>query len=162
MEMWENPLIREQTVEKTKESGFTFLEMILVLVVLSIVTAIILPIGDKWIQTASDEDALQAFIATVHNLQAHSMANYVGTSLEFKDSGTEYITSYLKKGGGRIEIARNLFPEGMRLVSSSQLKTVEFHANGDIVRSGTIALVTSSGLIEIRFQFQRGRMIIYE
>lgn len=149
-------------MEKTKESGFTFLEMILILVVLSIVTAIILPIGDKWIQTASEEDALQSFISTVYNLQAYSMANYVGTSLEFKDSGTEYITSYLKKGEGRIEIARNLFPEGMRLLSSSQLKAVEFHANGDIVRSGTIALVTSSGLIEIRFQFQRGRMIIYE
>ena len=67
-------------MEKTKESGFTFLEMILVLAVLSIMTAIILPIGDKWIQTASEEDALQVFIATVHNLQAYSMANYVATS----------------------------------------------------------------------------------
>ena len=149
-------------MEKTKESGFTFLELILVLGVLSIMTAIILPIGDRWIQTASEEDALQAFIAAVHNLQAYSMANYVGTSLEFKDSGREYITSYLKKGEGRIEIVRNVFPDGMRLVSTSQLKAVDFHANGDIVRTGTMALLTSSGLIEIRFQFQRGRMIIYE
>ncbi len=147
---------------ETKESGFTFLEMVLVLAVLSIMTAIILPIGDKWIQTASEEDALQVFIASVQNLQAYSMANSVGTSLEFKNSGTEYISTYLKKEGGRIEAARNVFPKGMYLVISSQLKAVEFHANGDIVKSGTIALSTSSGIIEIRFQFQRGRMIIYE
>ena len=75
-------------------------------------TAIILPIGDKWIQTASEEDALQAFIATVHNLQAYSMANYVGTSLEFKDSGTEYITSYLKKGKGELKLREMFFLKG--------------------------------------------------
>ena len=49
--------------------------MILVLSVLSIVTAIIFPIGDKWIRTTSEENALQAFIATIHSLQAYSMAN---------------------------------------------------------------------------------------
>lgn len=149
-------------MEKTKESGFTFLEMILVVAVLSIMTAIILPIGDKWIQTASEDDALQAFMATVYNIQAYSMANYVATGLKFKNSGTEYITSYLVDGEGRVEVARNVFPEGMRLVTSSQLKEIEFHGNGDIVKSGTMAFLTSSGLIEIRFQFQRGRMIIYE
>jgi len=149
-------------VENTKESGFTFLEMILVLAVLSIITAIILPIGDKWIQAESEDDALQAFIATVYNLQAYSMATYVATGLQFKDSGTEYITSYLVDGEGKVEVARNVFPKGMRLAGTSQLKEIEFHGNGDILKSGTMAFLTSSGIIEIRFQFQRGRMIIYE
>jgi len=149
-------------VKKTKESGFTFIEMILVLAVLSIMTAIILPIGDKWIQAESEDDALQAFMETVYNLQAYSMANYVATGLQFRDSGTEYITSYLLSGEGRVEIARCVLPKGMRLSATSQLKAIEFHGNGDILKSGTMAFVTSSGLIEIRFQFQRGRMIIYE
>lgn len=149
-------------MEKTRESGFTFLEMILVLAVLSIMTAIILPIGDKWIQMASEEDALQLFMASVYDIQTYSMANNVATGLEFKDSGTEYITSYLKKGEGRIEITRNVFPDGMQLVMSSHLKTIEFGGNGDILKPGTMAFLTSSGHVEIRFQFQRGRMIIYE
>ena len=50
-------------------------------------TAIIIPIGDKWIQDESEEDALQAFIASVYNLQAYSMANDVATGMEFRDSG---------------------------------------------------------------------------
>ncbi len=149
-------------MEKTKESGFTFLEMILVLAVLSIITAIILPIGDKWIQAESEDDALQAFMATVYNLQAYSMANYMVTGLQFKNSGTEYITTYLLSGEGRVEIARTVLPKGMRLSATSQLKVIEFHGNGDILKSGTMAFLTSSGRIEIRFQFQRGRMIIYE
>ena len=78
-------------MEKTNESGFTFLEMILVLAVLSIMTAIILPIGDKWIQAESEDDALQAFVATVYNLQAYSMANYMATGLQFKNSGTNIL-----------------------------------------------------------------------
>jgi len=145
-------------VKGNKESGFTFLEMILVLSVVTLMTVIILPIGDKWIRTASEEDGLQAFIASIHNLQAYSMANNVGTRLDFKNSGTMYISLV----PGKTEIARTAFPEGMKLSDSSRMKTVEFHGNGNIVNSGTFVIETSSGLTEIRFQFQRGRMIIYE
>lgn len=143
---------------ETKESGFTFLEMILVLAVLSIMTAIILPFGDKWIQTTAEKDALQMFIASVYDMQAYSMSNSVRTKLHFKYSGSEYSTS---EQTGKV-ITRNIFPKGMRFESGSTLKEMEILANGNLVKSGTFAFSTSSGLIELRVQFQRGRMIIYE
>ena len=145
-------------VKEKKESGFTFLELLLVLSVVAVITAIILPVGDKWIRSASEEDALQAFTASIQNLQAYSMANQVYTKLDFRDSGKIYVTSV----PGKIEFARTTFPEGMRLSDSSRMKAVEFHPNSNIVSSGTLTLETTSGLTEIRFQFQRGRMIIYE
>ena len=145
-------------MKDNRESGFTFLEMILVLSIVTLVTAIILPIGDRWIRTVSEEDGLQAFVASIHNLQAYSMANHVVTRLDFANSGTTYITSV----PGKFEFARTNFPAGMRLVDSSRMRDVGFHANGDIVKAGTLVLETSAGLTEIRFQFQRGRMIIYE
>ncbi|WP_203246921.1 prepilin-type N-terminal cleavage/methylation domain-containing protein [Sporosarcina beigongshangi] len=148
----------ERMMKGHNESGFTFLEMILVLSVVSLVTFIILPIGDKWIRSASEEDGLQAFVAAIHNIQAYSMANNVATRLDFKNSGTMYITLV----PGKREFVRTTFPMGMRLSDSSSMKAVEFQPNGDIVRSGTLVLETSSGLTEIRFQFQRGRMIVYE
>ena len=55
-----------------------------------------------------------------------------------------------------------IFQKGCAWRAQAVLKSVEFHANGDIMKSGTMAFLTSSGIIEIRFQFQRGRMIIYE
>lgn len=145
-------------MKNNKESGFTFLEMILVLSIVSLVTFAIIPIGEKWIRITSEENGMQALVAAIHNMQAYSMANHVVTKLHFTNSGTTYITSV----PGKFEFARTNFPAGMNLVSSSRMQEVEFHANGDIIKSGTLALKTSSGLREIRFQFQRGRMIIYE
>lgn len=144
--------------EKSKEAGFTFLELLMVVTVIVILTAVILPFGDKWIRTESEKDAIQAFIASIQNIQAYSMANQVVTRMEFQHSGTEYFTSVI----GKPEFSRTRFPEGMRLASSSQLKSVEFHANGNIIHSGTLTFLTSTGLTDIRLQFQRGRMIIYE
>ena len=63
---------------------------------------------------------------------------------------------------GNLSFQELALPDGMRLASSSRLKAVEFHANGNIINSGTLTFLTSSGLTEIRLQFQRGRMIIYE
>lgn len=141
-----------------KESGFTFLEMILVLSIVSLVTFTIIPIGGKWIRTTSEENEIQELVAAIHNLQAYSMANHVVTKLHFINSGTTYVTSV----PGKFEFARRDFSAGIKLEISSRMQEVEFHANGDIIKSGTLVLKTSSGLPEIRFQFQRGRMIIYE
>ncbi len=143
---------------KIKENGFTFLELVLVLSIVSLVTFTIIPIGGKWIRTTSEEGEIQALIAAIHNMQAYSMANHVWTRMEFKNSGTMYITS----APGRVEFARTTFRSGIKLADSSGLKAVEFHANGDMIKTGTLAFKTSSGITQIRFQFQRGRMIIYE
>lgn len=143
---------------KNKENGFTFLEMILVLSIVSLVTFAVIPIGGKWIRTTSEENGIQTFVAAIHNLQAYSMANHVVTKLHFTNSGSTYITSV----PGKFEFARTDFPAGLNLASSSRMQEVWFNANGDIRNSGTLVFRTSSGLTEIRFQFQRGRMIIYE
>jgi competence protein ComGD len=145
-------------VNCTNENGFTFIELILVLAVLSTITAIILPVGDKWIQSNRDEDALHSLVATIHSLQSYSLANEVLTQLTFRDSGTMYISSASGKG----TLARDIFPPGMRVASSSPMKAVEFKTNGDIVNSGTLTIQSKSGITQIRFQFQRGRMIISE
>ena len=145
-------------MKERNEGGFTFLELMMVLSVVAVMTAIIIPLGDKWIKTNAERDAIQALIASIQNMQAYSMAHHVVTGMNFQYNGTEYYTWT----SGQPEVSRTSFPVGMRLASSSRLKSVEFHANGDIIHSGTMTLLTSTGATEIRLQFQRGRMIIYE
>ena len=70
-------------MKERNEGGFTFLELMMVLSVVAVMTAIILPLGDKWIQTTSERDAIQALIASIQNMQAYSMANHVVTGMEF-------------------------------------------------------------------------------
>lgn len=144
--------------EETKEAGFTFLEIILVLSVLSILTAIIIPLGDRWIRETSDEDGLRLLVAEIQSLQSYSLANGVYTKLDFRDLGRVYVSTTTDG----IELSRKRFPEGMRISDSSYLKDIDFQPNGNLKKLGTLTLKTNSKIILIRFQFQQGRMIIVD
>lgn len=130
--------------------------MLLVLSVLSILTGIIIPLGNAWIRTTTEEDALKALVAEIQSLQSYSIANNVYTRLEFVDLGTTYISS----APGRIVFSKTMMPEGMIVPDWSYLKSVEFHPDGDIRKLGTLSIETTSRTIQIKFQFQRGRMVI--
>lgn len=147
-------------VDKNNENGFTLLELVLVLVVVSIMTAIIIPVGEKWIRTTAEEDALQSLVVTIHSLQSYAIAHGAYTRLSFRKP--ESRTMYVAAAPGREELSRKYLPEGMHLSTSSHLQAVEFQSNGDIFNFGTLTLVTKTGRTTITFQFQRGRMIISE
>jgi len=141
------------------EKGFTFLELLLVLSVVAIISAVIIPVGEKWIRTSVEEDALHLLISTIHSMQGYAIANGKATKVEFIKIGkrTKYITAIPGK-----QMSETYLPDGMRISNSSYLDSVEFHPNGDIIKFGSITLITTTGIIEIKFQFQRGRMIIAE
>lgn len=141
---------------REKEDGFTFLEMLLVLSVLSVLTMIVMPLSANWIQKETEEEAFDAFLASIQYIQAYAMAHQVSTRMEFKYEGTMYIMSI----PGKYEFERIYFPTGVKLSDLSPMKIIEFHPNGDMIRTGTMTLETTNGLKNIRFQFQRGRMII--
>ena len=50
----------------------------------------------------------------------------------------------------------------MYVLSSSNLKSVEFNGNGNIINFGALVLGTKTGIVRFTFQFQRGRVIISE
>ena len=146
---------------KIDEKGFTFLEMLLVLSVVAILTAVILPIGDRWITKNSEEDALYTFIATIHHAQAYAMANETYTVIRFRDSGK----SYSLLAPSSVTYSTTDFPEGMRwlrLSGENRINAVEFHPNGHIMNPGTIILQTSTGDKRLTLQLQHGRVIVYE
>lgn len=146
--------------ENKNEKGFTLIELILVLSVVVIMTAIIMPVGGKWVRTTTEEDAIESIVATVYSIQSYAMAHRVYTRLSFIDTGSR--TAYVAAAPGRIELSRKLLPEGMYVSDSSGLKEIEFHANGDIMKFGALTIVGKTGKTKITFQFQRGRMIISE
>lgn len=147
-------------VVKDREKGFTMIELILVLSIVTIMSAIIIPIGDKWIRTTAEEDAITSLIVTIHSLQSYAMANKVYTRLSFRSEGSR--TQYIAAAPGKVELSRKLLPEGMYVLGSSKLKVVEFHSTGNIINSGTLTLGSKLGITTFTFQFERGRMIISE
>lgn len=137
------------------EKGFTFLEMLLVLSVVAVLTAVLLPIGNRWITKQSEEEALYTLIATIHHAQAYAMAHETYTSVRFRNSGKSY--SLFAPSVEAYSIID--FPDGMRLVSG---RSVEFHPNGHIINPGTLKLRTSTGDRRLTLQLQHGRVLVYD
>lgn len=146
--------------DNNHEKGFTLLELILVLAVVAIVSAVIIPVGEKWIRTTAEEDAIQSLVVTIHSLQSYAIANEAYTRLSFRKPDSR--TMYVAAAPGKEEFSRKYLPEGMHVASYSFLKEIEFHPSGDIFNFGTLKLVTNTGEVTITFQFQRGRMMISE
>lgn len=144
---------------RTNENGFTFLEMLLVLSVVAVLTAVILPIGNRWITKQSEEEAMYTFIATIHHAQAYAMANETYTAIKFRNSGK----SYSLYTPGSVIYSTTDFPDGMHWVSGgNRISSVEFHQNGHIINPGTIVLRTSTGTKRLTLQLQHGRVVVYD
>lgn len=143
-----------------KEDGFTILELLLVLSIVMIMSAIIIPAGAKWLHKTEEENAIQSIVLTIHSLQSYAMAHGVSTKLEIKNEGER--TFYIASVPGKVELSRKALPKGMRRGTSIDFREIGFHADGDIINSGRLIIVGKSGLTHIVFQFQRGRMIISE
>ena len=142
------------------EAGFTLIELVFVLSIAIVLSAVIIPVGERWIRTTAEEDALNSIIVTIQSLQSYSMANNVYTRIRFTKLETK--TMYIAEAPGKIEFSRKLLPEGMHVSSLSNLKAVEFHANGDIINFGRLTFLSNRGSRTIVFQMQRGRMTISE
>ena len=144
-----------------KEAGFTFLELLLVLSIVSILTMLILPVGEKWLINEAEEEALRTFIASVYQMQSYAMAYETTTELMLRNNGTSY-TVHAYQTGKLETVERADFPEGMRIISTGAMRRLQFMGTGHIVQPGTITIVMSRRTVELRFQLQHGRIVIHE
>lgn len=140
--------------------GFTFLELLLVLSIMTILTAVILPFSEKHLKKESEEDALKQFIAAVHEAQLYAMTHKESVALTFSYGGATY---KVEKIDMTETLMSGMFPEGMHRTKHSPLNRVEFSETGYMVKTGKMYFSTQSkGEIFISFQFERGRMIVNE
>lgn len=145
-------------IDNSSEQGMTLLELLLVLTIVGVLTIIVLPVSNGWTAVQSEQDALQAFEATVQHMQSYSIAHKASTNLGFSENGSVYTVTYLDTGKRKT----TGFPLGFVFDSSSTLNKVDFQDNGDMFKTGSMVFQTSSGKKTIRFQFQKGRMLLYE
>lgn len=140
------------------EEGMTFLELLLVLMVVGVLTLIIIPVSAGWSVIQSEQDAIQTLQATIQHMQAYSMANSTITSLRFSENGKRYVVSY----GDTKKEEVTYFPPTISFSSSGALKNIIFQANGNMYKTGVLTFVTANGNKKIVFQFQKGRMLLNE
>ncbi|MBD7983165.1 type II secretion system protein [Sporosarcina sp. Sa2YVA2] len=142
----------------SKQSGFTFLELLLVLSIVAILTVVILPSGDRWVKKQSETEALHAFIATIHHAQAYAIGYEVPTAVKLRNSGASYSLFTPLTEASTVTLD---FPPGMRVIGSSHSQNgVSFNNRGSVSEVKTIALQTSTGVKLITVQMEHGRILV--
>ncbi|AXH99018.1 type II secretion system protein [Sporosarcina sp. PTS2304] len=151
--------MRRRADNRNKELGFTFVELLLVLSIVVILTSIILPFSDKRLQQQSEEDALKEFMSVVYEAQLYAITHREHIEVVFSEEGTSYLVTKLDE----TTLIEGRFPKGMRRGEGTKLKRLSFMPNGDLSPTGRMTFVTKTlGNVGINFQFERGRMIINE
>lgn len=143
-----------------QKNGFTFVEVIFVLSIIVLLTGMIIPFSLRMTEKEIEKNAIEALISTVYAMQSYSIGNDQYTRLRFITAREPTLYQVLAQGNNML-IEREL-PKGMTLASSSPLKTIEFHPNGNLAKGGVLIIITGKKTVSITFQFQRGRMIINE
>ncbi|MGE7543915.1 competence type IV pilus minor pilin ComGD [Sporosarcina sp. FSL K6-3508] len=139
------------------EQGFTFLELLLVLSIIVILTAVILPFSEKRLLQVTEEDALKSFMVAVHETQLYAITHQEATRVEFRDEGN----GYRAYRSDRTILLEGKFPEGMMKIPNDGLRDLSFSPSGNMYPTGKIKIRTKkSGQKTISFQFERGRMMI--
>ncbi|GKV64599.1 MULTISPECIES: competence type IV pilus minor pilin ComGD [unclassified Sporosarcina] len=140
-----------------RQNGFTFVELLLVLSILVVLTAVILPYSEKKLGQITEEDALKAFMAAVHEVQLYAITHEEDVRLYFSNGRTRY-SAYNRQS---VLIVSGQFPEGMARAENTDLKELYFQPSGMMNPTGEMTIRTKySGPIKITFQFERGRMLI--
>ncbi len=139
---------------RKREAGFTFMEVVLVLLVVSAVTlasvhaAGRVPSGGGLMRF---EEQLKADIQT---LQSYTLANRVTGRLVFTSDGTGYIGS-----GENSEILfRRALPEGVTVSRYGTLRNIEFNPRGSVAAFGTIHFDAPSGTLKLKVHIGKGRV----
>lgn len=141
------------------DKGFTFLELLLVLSIVVILSSVILPFSEKRLRQITEEDALKQFYSAVRETQLYAITHGESVSLRFAGEGR----IYMARDQADELIFQESFPEGMRLGEQTKLKILLFSSTGMLQQTGKMTIVTKTlGTKTISFQFERGRMIINE
>lgn len=139
-----------------KESGFTLVEMLLVLAIWSILILFIIPIDLNMLEAQQEEKFIETLAFDVLYIQSLS------TTLEdhiriqfFRDNYT------VRVGTFENEMIKRQLPKGWS-ISYRVLPFITFDKNGRVKKPGNILIHTNSTTYRIIFPFGKGRFYVVE
>ncbi len=140
------------------QKGFTFIEVLLVLLVLVIVSLIISRISVKAFEKQAIEQFFKQVSLDIQQMQTLAMKEGVYTTIQFIDNNNTY-KGFLHNEHNNPEFERT-FPEGITLNYYSNLKSIKFNKFGDVHDFGKIIFFTPEGHREVIVNIEKGRLRI--
>ncbi|MDF2066344.1 MULTISPECIES: competence type IV pilus minor pilin ComGD [Bacillaceae] len=135
------------------EKGFTFIEMLLVLAIVMVVSASIIFVTSSKFEKMEEKRFFKQFHLDVQSLQSTALAEGIYTHLNFFENGTKYKARHSNEIYMEYEL-----PKGIRLSRNSYLKEIVFHPNGTVKEFGTLLFETDNGLKEVYVYIGKGKL----
>lgn len=141
-----------------RQSGFTLIEMLLVLAVLMTVIGIAIP-SYQTVETAKEEDRFfDLLLRDIYFAQSEAYRSKTSVMVVFREAEHTY------------EVVRNFqkvlpprkMPPSVGIEKTSNIDGVYFTANGSVTKAGTMRFSTSSGERTMVVHLGKGRVVFSE
>ncbi|WP_166462435.1 competence type IV pilus minor pilin ComGD [Psychrobacillus vulpis] len=138
---------------KLSQNGFTFIEMLLVLSIVMVITSSVVFVTTSKLEEIEERRFFKQFHLDVQQLQSIAIGEEKYTYLNFFDNGSKYVAK-----SANVKLFEYELPAGVRLSKNSNLKEIAFHPNGSIKEFGTLLFETTNGSKKVTFYIGRGRV----
>lgn len=141
--------------QQSNEKGFTMIETLISLSIVSVLLFIVVPVQTNLIQKKEEEFFLEMLTYDLFHLQNSSYGNWTGIHLEPHDYGYRIDNSY------QDFVARRLLPTGWEWDATLPRK-FRFNENGTFINPRVLRIKTNDEVIRLVFPMGKGRFYVKE
>jgi len=137
-----------------KQNGFTFLELLFVLSIISLFILIAHPFHFSILEKHQEKQFLDAFESDILYIQNRALRTNERAEIVFG-------TDHYKVQVGKIILEEREFPESLEM-ESRNLLAISFNESGTIRKAGTILFRSNQATYRIVFPLGKGRSYVVE
>ncbi|ANC77845.1 competence type IV pilus minor pilin ComGD [Fictibacillus phosphorivorans] len=141
---------------KKRQSGFSLIEMMIVLLIIATISAVAYPSYDRFRKNRETE----YFIRTFQKDIVHMQQKAVNENRIYNLSIDNEKHIYEVRGNGSKEPVKKNFPKHIWFESYSMLLSVQFNQNGNISRAGTLYIHSATASYKMVFQLGKGKFYV--
>jgi len=129
-------------IMKTK-SGFTLNEMMIVIAIMAIITAIVTPNVMQWVGTQRFNSAVRDIQGSIESMRLYAVKENSPTTISFTDGANSYVTTVRRRGVAVVRSIPHTLPHG---ITVSPTMNLEFSNLGTAPTFGTVTINGPQGL----------------
>ncbi|GEK31651.1 competence protein ComG [Kurthia zopfii] len=144
---------------RSKESGFTLVEMLLVLTIVMVISITIFSQGSKAFQEREAEHFYDLLVRDTLYLQSLSLKNKEKTVIEFNERRSIYIAKF--RESNKLIFQREM-PQNLKILNHSTMNRVGFNERGNASYVGKIVFEIKGNQKELFVYLGAGRVYLNE